>query len=129
MDLNNGKLAAYYLEEGLIKCKGHNQEFDCVDLIQNIATTYLFYAVTDNVKQDMLKVISYSIEGLKFIDEKKNMLMYTRFKYLLGEAYLKLSGKEYLQKAIMSFREVIKHKESPWYDISQEKLNSINRPR
>lgn len=126
MDVNNGKLAAYYLEEGLTKCKGHNQKFDCVDLIQNIATTYLFYDVTDNVKENMLKVISYSTEGLELTDEKNDMIMYTRFKYLIGEAYLKLSGKQNLQKAIMSFREVTKYKESPWYDISHKKLNYIN---
>ncbi len=119
---NKEKLSVETLEKGLEVCKKNPGKFDCIVLIQNLASNYLVYKIYSDTQKNMLQVIKYSEEGLRIVDKEKNLQDYTRFYYLLGEAYSKLSGKENLIKAVNAYNEVMKYKSSPWYESANNSL-------
>lgn len=119
---NKERLSVATLEKGLELCKKNPGKFDCTVLIQNLASDYLVYKIYSDTQKNMLNVIKYSEEGLRIVDKEKNIQYYTRFYYLLGEAYSNLSGKENLIKAVNAYKEVIKYKSSPWYEKANNNL-------
>lgn len=123
MELNDGPNAIKYLNKGLDLCYSKPQDYNCVDLIQNIASTY--YACKVNAKKldDRAMVVKYAEEGLKKVSPSSDPLLYTRFIFLMGEVHNNIDNSDNiqeLQKALQYYKEVMKYKESPWYETSSQ---------
>ena len=122
-DLKNREtLALKTMEKGLNLCKKYPGEFDCVIIVQNLASKYLVCENCLGEEKNMFKVIEYANEGLRLVDKNSNLQDYTRFYYLLGEAYGALAGKENLLKSRNAYKEVLKYSSSPWFESARERL-------
>lgn len=125
MDLDDGPSAIKYLSKGLELCQRKPKEYNCTDIIQNIASTY--YATKVNVKKadDLIMVISYSEKGLQSVTATSDLISFTRFKFLIAEAHNNIDNSdniEELEKAKQYYQEVLKYKGSPWYEDSAQKV-------
>jgi len=103
-------------------CKINPYEFECEIIIQNLASEYLVCKNCLGKEKNMQKVIDYANEGLRLINQNTHLKEYTRFHFLIGKAYSKLSGKENLLKAREAFKEVLKYKDQPWYEAARDDL-------
>lgn len=122
----DGKAAVDAYLVGLALCDKQPSKFDCTVIIQNMATTYLTVKVSDDTNKDMLETIKYAQSGLQLID-RTNIEGYSRFHYLIGEAYLELSGKSNLLQALTHFNEVLKHTGSASYLVSKDRVEEIRQ--
>ncbi len=128
MGLDDGTNAIKYLNKGLELCQRKPKEYNCTDIIQNIAATY--YATKVNVKKadDLQLVISYSEKGLQSVTPTSDLVSYSRFKFLIAEAHNTIGNSdniEELEKAMQYYKEVMKYKGSPWYEDSAQKAALI----
>ena len=128
MHLNDGPKAIQYLVKGLELCKNRPHEYDCTTLIQNIASTYYAHKVSKNEAEDRSMVIKYSEEGLKSITPLKDPFNFTRFNFLIAEVHNNddnIENISELEIALRYYNEVLKFKESPWYETSGQRVAII----
>jgi len=128
MGLDDGRNAIKYLNKGLDLCNSKPQDYNCIDLIQNIASTYYACKVNAKKSDDRAMVIKYAEEGLKKVSPSSDPLLYTRFIFLIGEVHNNIDNSDNIQeleKALRYYKEVMKFKESPWHETSSQNATII----
>lgn len=128
MGLDDGPSAIKYLSKGLELCQRKPKEYNCSDIIQNIASTYYAHKVNANKADDIKLLISYSEKGLANVSPASDLVLYTRFKFLIAEAHNNIDNFENineLEKAMQYYQEVMKYKDSPWYQSSAQEAAVI----
>lgn len=123
-DCGDYNKAIEYFVAGIHLCENKLNKDVCASLYQNIASTYYSKQIASTEHTDMLNVIKYSKEGLRYVDCANDITNCTRFNYLIAEAYNKIG--EY-SIAYAYYKKVANCNKSPWSVEAKHKMSLIEQ--